>query len=502
MSLPTQSPKIDNGSFTFDNSYARLPERFFQRILPVPVKTPNLIFLNNSLLEELGLNPAFFHGEAGSAIFSGNLIPPGADPIALAYAGHQFGHFVPQLGDGRAVLLGEVLDVNGKRCDIQLKGSGQTTFSRNGDGRAALGPVVREYILSEAMHALGIPTNRSLALVTTGEDVLRESVLPGAILTRLASSHVRVGTFEFFSARKDVKAIKLLADYTINRLYPEAKGEKNPYLALIKSVLDAQASLIAAWMHVGFIHGVMNTDNMTISGETIDYGPCAFMDTYDPKTVFSSIDHAGRYAYGNQGKIGQWNLMSLAECLLPLLGQDEKKTASLAQEIIDEFPSKFAACWLSGMRGKLGLVTARSEDPAIVQELLDLMQKHGADYTLVFSQLCDAVNPKSNIEGLTKVFLNDSLWVDWLARWHQRLEQETRASEEVAESMRRINPIFIPRNHLVEQAINSAVEKNDFSEMNTLQELLASPYTDQLSFSKYSNPPNPKERIHQTFCGT
>jgi uncharacterized protein YdiU (UPF0061 family) len=502
MSILTQSPPIKNGGFTFDNSYARLPERFFQRILPVPVEMPNLIYLNNSLVEELGLNPDIFHGTAGSAIFSGNLIPSGADPIALAYGGHQFGHFVPQLGDGRAVLLGEMLDVNGKRCDIQLKGSGRTNFSRGGDGRAALGPVMREYILSEAMHALGIPTNRSLALVTTGEEVLRENVLPGAILTRLASSHVRVGTFEFFSARKDIEAIKLLSDYTINRLYPEIADAENPYLELIKCVLDTQASLIAGWMQVGFIHGVMNTDNMAISGETIDYGPCAFMDTYDPKTVFSSIDHAGRYAYANQSKIGQWNLTSLAECLLPLLGKDEKKVASLAQEIIDEFPSKFTTYWLRGMRGKLGLVTARTEDPAVVQQLLDLMQKHGADYTLVFRQLCDAVNRKSNIEGLNKIFSGDSLWVDWLARWHQRLEQEPRASEEVAESMRRINPVFIPRNHLVEQAINFAVEKNDFSQMDTLQKLLASPYSDQPSYSKYSNPPKPEERIYQTFCGT
>jgi uncharacterized protein YdiU (UPF0061 family) len=311
-----------------------------------------------------------------------------------------------------------------------------------------------------------------------------------------------VGTFEFFSARKDIEAIKLLSDYTINRLYPEIADAANPYLELIKCVLDTQASLIAGWMQVGFIHGVMNTDNMAISGETIDYGPCAFMDTYDPKTVFSSIDHAGRYAYANQSKIGQWNLTSLAECLLPLLGKDEKKVASLAQEIIDEFPSKFTTYWLRGMRGKLGLVTARTEDPAVVQQLLDLMQKHGADYTLVFRQLCDAVNRKSNIEGLNKIFSGDSLWVDWLARWHQRLEQEPRASEEVAESMRRINPVFIPRNHLVEQAINFAVEKNDFSKMDTLQKLLASPYSDQPSYSKYSNPPKPEERIYQTFCGT
>jgi uncharacterized protein YdiU (UPF0061 family) len=502
MSTLSQSPSFDKSSFTFENSYACLPERFFQRTLPVPVKTPNLIYLNRGLVEELGLNPDLFHGENGAAIFSGNLIPSGANPIALAYGGHQFGHFVPQLGDGRAVLLGEILDANGKRWDIQLKGSGQTTFSRSGDGRAALGPVMREYILSEAMHALGIPTNRSLALVTTGEDVFRENILPGAILTRVASSHVRVGTFEFFAARKDIEAIKLLADYAINRLYPKVKCAENPYLTFIECVIDAQASLIAGWMHVGFIHGVMNTDNMAISGETIDYGPCAFMDAYDPMTVYSSIDHSGRYAYANQGKIGQWNLASLVECLLPLLGKDEKKTVSPAKEIIEEFSNKFSAYWLRGMRGKLGLVTACKEDTFIVQQLLDLMQKHGADYTIVFRQLCDAVNRKSNIGKLTKIFSGDSLWVDWLARWHQRLEKETRAPEEIAESMRCINPIFIPRNHLIEQAINSAVEKNDFSPMDTLQELLATPYSDQPSYSEYANSPKPEERIYQTFCGT
>ena len=498
----TPQSTTDISSFMFDNSYARLPERFFQRILPEPVGMPNLICLNYDLLGELGLSPKFFNGETGSAIFSGNVIPSGADPIALAYGGHQFGHFVDQLGDGRAVLLGEVLDLNGKRYDVQLKGSGKTSFSRSGDGRAALGPVIREYILSEAMHALGIPTNRSLALVATGEDVFRGNVVPGAILTRLASSHVRVGTFEFFAARGDIKAIKLLADYVINRLFPSIKGEANPYLVLLECVLNAQVSLIAKWMHVGFIHGVMNTDNMAISGETIDYGPCAFMDVYDPMTVYSSIDHSGRYAYSNQGKAGQWNLARLAECLVPLLGEDKKKTLALVKEIIEKFSSKYSTSWREGMLRKLGIISARPGDPDIVQQLLDLMQKHEADYTLVFRQLCDAVDPKSNVDGLTKTFFGDSLWVDWLGRWRKRLEQETRALEEVKQSMRRINPVFIPRNHLVEQAINYAVEKNDFSMMDTLQLVLATPYSDKSSYREYSDPPKPEERISQTFCGT
>ncbi|MDC0196688.1 YdiU family protein [Gammaproteobacteria bacterium] len=498
----TPSPVIDNTSFRFDNSYARLPEYFFQRILPVPVKMPNLICLNYSLLEELGLSPDLFRGESGSLIFSGNLIPAGAEPIALAYSGHQFGHFVPQLGDGRAVLLGEITDLRGKRRDIQLKGSGKTAFSRNGDGRAALGPAIREYILSEAMHALGIPTNRALALVTTGENVVRENILPGAILTRLASSHVRVGTFEFFASRNDIKAIKLLADYVIDRLYPRIKGRVNPYLALIECVLDAQVQLIARWMHVGFIHGVMNTDNMAISGETIDYGPCAFMDAYDPMTVFSSIDQFGRYAYSNQSKVGQWNLASLAECLLPLVGEDEKKNLAKIREIIEGFAGKFSAVWLEGMISKLGLISAPTGDAIVVQQLLDLMEKHEADYTSVFRQLCDAVHAGSNVEGLTKIFSGDSLWIDWLGRWRKRLEEGNRTLEQVAQGMRCVNPVFIPRNHLVEQAISSAVEKNDFSLMETMQKLLATPYLDQPLYREYSDTPKPEERIYETFCGT
>jgi uncharacterized protein YdiU (UPF0061 family) len=502
MSRVTQSKNIENIDFAFDNSYARLPERFFQRISPVPVKMPDLIYLNNSLSDKLGLNTDFLAGDTGAAIFSGNSVPSGADPIALAYSGHQFGNFVPQLGDGRAVLLGEVLDANGKRWDIQLKGSGRTAFSRNGDGRAALGPVIREYIISEAMHRLGISTNRSLALVTTGENVHREHDVPGAILTRLASSHVRVGTFEFFAARRDIEALQLLADYTIDRLYPELKGEANRYFKLIERVVEVQASLIASWMHVGFIHGVMNTDNMTISGETIDYGPCAFMDNYDPMAVFSSIDQFGRYAYKNQSKIGQWNLASLSECLLPLLGEDQEKSLAMVKEVIAGFDDKFSNYWLDGMREKLGLITLRSSDHNIVQGLLDLMQKHRVDFTLVFRRLCDAADKKVNTEELAQTFSGDSLWSDWLASWLQRLGEEPRAPRDTVKAMRDVNPLFIPRNHLVEQAIYLAVDKNDFSEVETLLKLTASPYSDDPAFSKYSEPPRPEERVFQTFCGT
>ena len=494
----------ENGkvNFAFDNSYARLPEHFFQRILPVPVEDPELVCLNRGLFENLGLDPASFEGKNGAAIFSGNLIPPGAEPIALAYAGHQFGHFVPQLGDGRAVLLGENLGLNGKRWDIQLKGSGQTAFSRRGDGRAALGPVIREYLVSEALHALGVPTNRSLALVVTGEKVYREDVLPGAILTRLASSHVRVGTFEFFAARNDITALKLLADYTIDRLYPEIRNIENRYLALLNSVVDAQASLIARWMQIGFIHGVMNTDNMAISGETIDYGPCAFMDDYDPMRVFSSIDHLGRYAYSNQSKIGQWNLASLAECLVPLIDQDREKASDMAKEVVDGFLDKFSMYWLEGMGAKLGLNNKRSGDVYIVQELLGLMHIHEADYHLVFRQLCDLVDGKSETKRLNEKFFGDTAWDDWLVRWQKRLQEESRTLAEIAKDMRGVNPVFIPRNHLVERAINFAVEENDFSVMQTLQDLTTNPFTDNLLYAEFSEPPQPNERVFQTFCGT
>jgi uncharacterized protein YdiU (UPF0061 family) len=486
----------------FNNSYARLPERFYQRIPPRPVEKPTLIHFNSNLARENGLDIDYLTSQAGAEIFAGNRIPEGAEPIALAYAGHQFGHFVPQLGDGRAVLLGEIIGEENKHWDIQLKGSGPTAFSRNGDGRAALGPIMREYILSEAIHRLGIRTNRSLAMVTTGESVFRETKLPGAILTRFSSSHVRVGTFEYFRAQNDIEALKLLADYVIDRLYPHAKNTSNPYLSLFKSISDAQASLVSSWMNIGFIHGVMNTDNMAISGETIDYGPCAFMDTYDHNTVYSSIDRSGRYSYGNQGNIAHWNLTRLAECLLSLLDTDENKSLALAKGILDDFPKTFHTYWLNGMRAKLGFTESKTKDQEIIEQLLGLMQKHEADYTLTFRYLSYAVNDKHNYDKLQVMFSSDKVFTDWLGQWHKRLAQQNTELTQVEQTMLNSNPAFIPRNHQVEAAINLAIEKNDFSEMTTLMAILSHPYIDQPDYIDYMQPPKPDERIYQTFCGT
>jgi uncharacterized protein YdiU (UPF0061 family) len=495
-------PAQNTQAILFNNSYARLPERFYQRILPVPVSNPTLIHFNHALAQEHGLDIEYLTGQAGAGIFSGNIIPDGAEPIALAYAGHQFGHFTPQLGDGRAVLLGEIFGDNNKLWDIQLKGSGPTTFSRNGDGRAALGPIIREYIVSEAMHRLGIRTNRSLAMVTTGEDVFRETKLPGAILTRFSSSHIRVGTFEYFRARKDIEGLQVLTDYVIGRLYPSAKNSSNPYLSLFKLACDAQAALVASWMQIGFIHGVMNTDNMAISGETIDYGPCAFMDTYDLDTVYSSIDHSGRYAFGNQSNIAQWNLTRLAECLLTLLDKDEHKAVTLAEGVLNDFPKKFQAYWLDGMRNKLGLTSPNPEDADIARQLLQLMQKHNADYTLTFRYLCSAVSVDTDIRHLKAIFSGDTSFNDWVHLWRTRLANEPHEIEQIAKNMQSVNPAFIPRNHQVEKAINSAIDYDDFSKMKELIKILTTPYIDQPDYKEYMLPPKPDERVFQTFCGT
>jgi uncharacterized protein YdiU (UPF0061 family) len=464
-----------------------------------------LIRLNHQLADELGLDAETLQSEDGIAVFAGNKIPNHhAEPLAQAYAGHQFGQFVPQLGDGRAILLGEVMDRNGKRRDIQLKGSGRTPFSRGGDGRAALGPVIREYIVSEAMHALGVPTTRSLAAVTTGEPVFRETPLPGAILTRVAASHVRVGTFEYFAARQDTEAVRLLADYVIKRHYPDAKEATNPYLNLLERVGESQASLVARWMHVGFIHGVMNTDNMAISGETIDYGPCAFMDAYDPATVFSSIDRWGRYAYGNQGQIAQWNLLSFAETLLPLLGSDTQDAIANAKKMINAFDGIFERHWLDGMRRKLGLEKKAADDLTLIQDLLALMHKGAADYTLTFRYLRDLVDKNAHGEKWRALFTSASEQEldSWLVRWRQRLQQENCSPDHIATVMKNVNPAFIPRNHRVEKAIQRAVEGSDFTEMDRLIILLSKPYQDQHEFADYMNPPKPEERVYQTFCGT
>lgn len=480
----------------FDNSYARLPEGFFAPVLPTKVAAPRLIKLNHGLARELGLDPERLATPEGAEIFAGVRIPQGAAPLAMAYAGHQFGQFVPRLGDGRAILLGEVLDQNGTRRDIQLKGAGPTPFSRRGDGRAALGPVLREYLVSEAMAALGIPTTRALAAVVSGETVWRDRALPGAILTRVAASHIRIGTFQFFAARGDEASLRRLADYAIARHYPEAASAPAPYLALLEGVIARQAALVAQWLLVGFIHGVMNTDNMSISGETIDYGPCAFMDAYNPATVFSSIDAGGRYAYGRQPDIALWNLCRLAECLLKLISPDEETALALASGALERFREIFAAAHLDGLRRKLGLATAQEGDAALAQELLDLMAEHGADFTLTFRRLCDvAVNPEAD----TALF---SGFAGWAARWRVRLAQEELAPQARRAAMRGANPAFIPRNHRVEAALEQAVEKNDVSGFETLLAILAAPYDDQAAFAAYAEPPAPSEDIYRTFCGT
>ena len=483
--------------FSFDNSYARLPTRFFQRVKPTPVAAPTLIEFNRDLAEELGVDAERLAGAAGAAILSGSEVPDGAEPLAMAYAGHQFGYFVPQLGDGRAILLGEVIDRHGVRRDIQLKGSGLTAFSRRGDGRAALGPVLREYLVSEAMAAFGIPTTRALAAVTTGEAVLRELPLPGAVLTRVAASHIRVGTFQYFAAREDLDAIRLLADYSLARHYPEAMEAENPYIAFFDKVIARQASLIAQWMLVGFIHGVMNTDNCAISGETIDFGPCAFMDAFDPDAVFSSIDEGGRYAYGNQPLIARWNVTRLAECLLPFFAAGEEAAVKAAEESLERFEDLFQAAYIAGMRGKLGLLTEQSGDLALAHELLRAMAADKADFTVTFRRLCDADD-----EPLRDLFEDKGAIDDWLARWRQRLSQETATPEERQAVMRRHNPAIIPRNHRIEAVIRAAVDRGDFAPFHEMLAAVRNPTADRPEFVLYEVPPQPEERVLKTFCGT
>jgi uncharacterized protein YdiU (UPF0061 family) len=487
-----QSQDAQMTRFPFDNTYARLPERFFTRTTPTPVAAPRLIRLNGALAAELGLEPDSLAGERGAAVFAGNVVPENAEPIAMAYAGHQFGTFVPRLGDGRAILLGEVVDRNGLRRDIQLKGAGRTPWSRGGDGRAAVGPVLREYVVSEAMAALGIRTTRSLAAVTTGQPVIREEVVPGAVLTRVATSHIRVGTFQYFASRGDVEGVRLLADYVIARHYAEAARAERPYRALLAAVIEAQAALIADWLLVGFIHGVMNTDNMSIAGETIDYGPCAFMDEYDPATVFSSIDLGGRYAYGNQPGIGAWNLTRFAECLLPLLSPDEEAAVAEAQETLGAYAPAFERRYHDGLRRKLGLVTEQEEDLTLAQDLLQAMHANKADFTLTFRALCDA---ESGAEG-------DAALREWLPRWRRRLEQEPAAPDDRAAAMRTVNPAYIPRNHRVEAVIRAAVDEDDFGPFEELMTVLSHPFEEQPFFAEYALPPQEDQRVLQTFCGT
>ncbi len=472
--------------FPFQNTYAALPANFFARVAPTPVASPRLIKLNRPLAVHLGLDPQLLDSPEGAEILAGKSLPDGADPIAMAYAGHQFGHFVPQLGDGRAILLGELIDADGIRRDIQLKGSGPTPFSRRGDGRAALGPVLREYVVSEAMAALGIPTTRSLAAVVTGEIVMRETPLPGAVLTRVASSHIRVGTFQFFASRGDTEGVRRLADHVIARHYPQVADTERPYHALLEGVIARQADLIARWLLVGFIHGVMNTDNSSISGETIDYGPCAFMDQYDPGAVFSSIDEQGRYAYANQPRIALWNLTRLAECLLPLFSDDQDKAVAEAQDLLGAFAEKFTAAYQSGLRGKIGLFTVRDGDEALVQDLLDAMAKNQADFTLTFRRLSEAALDAANDGGVRAQFTDPTAYDDWAVRWRQRTADEPRSAAERRNAMRSVNPAFIPRNHRIEAIIEAAVNRDDYAPFEELLSVLAKPFEDQPAYASYA----------------
>jgi uncharacterized protein YdiU (UPF0061 family) len=484
--------------FAFQNTYAALPDGFFARVAPTPVAAPRLIKLNRPLAVRLGLDPDLLESPEGAEILSGKRLPE----IAMAYAGHQFGHFVPQLGDGRAILLGEVIDIDGIRRDIQLKGSGPTPFSRRGDGRAALGPVLREYIVSEAMAALGIPTTRSLAATITGESVMRETVLPGAVLTRVASSHIRVGTFQYFAARGDTEGVRRLADHAIARHYPQAAQAERPCHALLEGVIARQAELVARWLQIGFIHGVMNTDNTSISGETIDYGPCAFMDHYDPAAVFSSIDEQGRYAYANQPRIALWNLTRFAECLLPLFSDDKDKAIEEAQSVLAEFPGRFTAAYQSGLRQKIGLFTARDGDEALVQDLLDAMAKNNADFTLTFRGLSAAAEDAARDQDVRAHFADPVAYDEWAVRWRQRTSEEPQTPAERAGVMRTVNPAFIPRNHRIEAVIQAAVARDDYAPFEELIAVLAKPYEEQPAFADYANPPEPHQRVLQTFCGT
>ncbi len=489
-------------SITFDNSYARLPAHFSAAVVPTTVRAPKLIRLNIALAEQLGLDVAELGSPDGVLVLSGNKVPAGANPLAMAYAGHQFGGFVPQLGDGRAILLGEVVTSQGQRFDIQLKGSGPTPFSRQGDGRAAMGPVLREYIVAEAMAALGVPTTRALAAVATGEAVFREEALPGAVLTRVAASHLRVGTFEYFAARDDHEGLATLTRYALERHYPDASKADNAALGLLKCVTHAQARLIAKWLSVGFVHGVMNTDNMTISGETIDYGPCAFLDEYDPNKKFSSIDVQGRYAFGNQPRIAQWNLARLAESLLPLIDRSSETAIRLATEELERFPLLFGEAYAEAMRSKLGLVEAEDSDLALIADLLTRMASGHVDFTLLFRGLCDTATDSSMDADVSKLFAEPESFLAWAQGWRTRLAQEGRTPNAMRETMRRSNPAFIPRNHRIEQAIQAAVQHGDFGPFETLVRVLERPYEDQPEFSHLAVPPQPSERVLRTFCGT
>ncbi len=488
----------------FDNSYARLPARFYARLDPTPVAAPRLLMLNEGLAAELGLDAAALAAPEGVAMLAGNLVPEGAAPLAQAYAGHQFGGWVPQLGDGRAILLGEVVAPDGRRFDLQLKGAGRTPFSRMGDGRAWLGPVLREYIVSEAMHALGIPTTRALAAVATGEWVLREDRLPGAVLTRVASSHIRVGTFQFFAARQDHDALRALVGHAIARHYPEAAAAEVPALALLEGVVARQARLVAQWMGAGFIHGVMNTDNCAISGETIDYGPCAFMDAYHPETVFSSIDSFGRYAYANQPQIAVWNVAQLASALLPLIDTGQNRAIERATAAVHGFAPTYEAAWQAVFLRKIGLAEPRAGDAELAEELLALMAANGADFTRTFralSGLPDAAGDRRTDEPARAEFTDPTAFDGWAAKWRARLAAEPRGETARQADMNRANPAVIPRNHRVEEAIRAAVAQ-DLAPFMRLVEVLSRPFEDRPGDADLRTAPEAHEAVRQTFCGT
>ena len=483
---------MDEINWNFDNTYFGLSDTFKENINPVPVKNPELILLNHELASELNLDFSRIENKKLSKIFSGNLLPKGSNSIAQAYAGHQFGHFT-MLGDGRAVLLGEHVNKENKKFDIQFKGSGKTSFSRNGDGRAVLGPMLREFLISEAMNSLNIPTTRSLAVVKTGEDVIREKLLPGAVLTRVASSHIRVGTFQYIASKKNLKELQILLDYTIKRHYPEIEKSKNKPLDLLNSLIDKQCNLVVNWMRVGFIHGVMNTDNMSVSGETIDYGPCAFMDTYDPKTVFSSIDQMGRYAYCNQPSITKWNLARFAECLIPLINDNKNKAIEIASESINNFEKIYEEKWINMMKNKLGLIGSDEKDKYLILDLLTWMHEKKADYTNTFCYLM-------NLGSIQDIVYQDENFKDWYEKWKERLYRNNISNDKSIKLMKEANPLVIPRNHKVEDVLESA-ENNDIDPIKKFLEILKKPYTERTDISSYQYPSN-TEKKYQTFCGT
>jgi len=499
----TDAKSLVRSPLTLDNSYLRLPEACYVRVTPTEVSQPRLLRLNTALAGQLGLDAQALASDAGVEILAGNRVPAGAEPVALAYAGHQFGNWVPRLGDGRAVLLGEVVDRNGVRHDLQLKGSGRTPFSRGGDGRAALGPVIREYLVSEGMAGLGIPTTRALAMVTTGDTVMRQRVEPGGVLARVAAGHVRVGTFEYVSGRRDIDTLRALADYVIERHYPEVADSAQPYRNLLEAVAVRTADLIAQWMRVGFIHGVMNTDNVSIAGETLDYGPCAFMDTYHPDAVYSSIDMHGRYAYAQQPTVAHWNMARLAETLLPLLSDDPESALPIAIEALEAYEPRFVASYHDGFRRKLGLREARGGDADLLSDLMRRMAEQRADFTLTFRHLSELAREPTEADAAVRTLFDDPSELDeWVAVWRARLAAEDSDDAMRRETMRAANPVYIPRNHRIEQAIEAVVGRGDLAPVDELLTVLTDPYADHPELRHLAAPPKPEEIVLQTFCGT